>query len=655
MNAHTHTPRPLGIALALSAALALALFFRVYQIDRIPPPSLQVDEAFYGVDALHVMQGQHAIFFEGNYGREPLFIYLAAGWFSLFGISPVTFRLLSGLIGTLTLLAMFWMGREVFWDDRGPADGIGLVAATLSAFLYANVSFGRSAQRVITFPLFVALVMAALARCLRTRRARDAALTGVLLGASLYTYSAIRVLPIAVALAFGLWWLWERDSRFLVNGALVAGLSLVVFAPLGLYFLANPDSFFFRASQVVAAEGLDVHVTRTLRMFASRGDADLAINLPKRPLLDHIQAAFGLLGLAVGWIRRPRRAWVLTLLVLVVMLIPSIISVDAPVFGKSLGSVPPLLLLLAVGLATPLEWAWRWANTRGRLGKWAAAGLTVAAAVALVSSMWITFRDYFLIYGHWGELPLVFQQDLTSMGDLIRGLPAGERILISPFHDIPATLTFALHGDDPRVTAYDGRACVVMPDTRARSATYLVILEDHNTLPALLQYAPNGQAADTRYFLFYQVPSGTRMQPTPQFLLHARWAEPIELLGYDVGSPAKSALPLTFYWRAVGQIAEPYTVFVHLVPAGQDAPNLRAQHDAPPCDASYATQNWQAGDVVAEHISLDLPADLPSGDYALRVGLYHTYLNTRLAVTSADQPAQDDTLLVGTVHLAGAK
>lgn len=655
MNACKRAPRPQSIALALSAALALAVFFRVYQIDRIPPPSLHVDEAFYGVDAIHVMQGQHAVFFEGNNGREPLFIYLAAGWFSLFGIGPVTFRLLSCLIGTLTVLAMFWLGREVFWDDRGPANGTGLAAAILSAFLYANVSFGRSAQRVILYPLMVALVTAAMARCLRTRRARDAALTGVLLGASFYTYSAVRIFPIAVGLAFGLWWLWERDSRFLVNLVLVVGVSLAISAPLGLYFLANPDSFFFRASQVVTAERLEVQVLRTLRMFGYRGDADLSINLRRRPLLDPIQAAWGLLGLAVGWVRGPHRAWVLTLLVLAVTLIPPVISMDAPAFGKSLGSVPPLLLLLAVGLATPLEWAWRWVKTNGQRGKWVAVDLTAAAAVALTGSIWITFRDYFLIYGRWGELPLVFQQDLTSMGNLILGLPADERILISPFHNMPATLTFTLHGDDPRVTAYDGRACVVMPDTRARNATYLVILEDHNTLPALIRHAPNGQTVDTKYFLFYQVLSGTRMQPMPQFPLQARWAEPIELLGYDIGLPAGGAFPMILYWRAAGQIEEPYTVFVHLVMEGQNAPQLRAQYDAPPCNTSYATQDWQVGDIVAEYIRLGLPADIPAGDYALRVGLYHTYLYTRLALISADHPSQDHALLAGTVHLAGTE
>ena len=656
MNARTHAPRPLGVALALSAALALAVFFRVYQIDRIPPPSLQVDEAFYGVDAIHVMQGQHAIFFEANYGREPLFIYLAAGWMSLFGVSPVTLRLLSGAIGTATVLATFWLGREVFWDERGPADGVGLAAAALSAFLFVNVAYGRSAQRIILFPLFVTLVMAALARCLRTRQARDVVLTGILVGVSLYTYSAIRVLPLAVALAFVMWWVLERDARFLAHGALAALVALVVFAPLGFYFVTHPDSFLFRAADTMTTERLDVNLVQVMRLFAVRGDKDMAINLPKRPLLDSVQLALGLIGLGLGWIRRPRRAWALTLLVFAVMLVPPLISAG-PAFGRTWGSIPPLLLLAGAGLATPLEWAWRRTGADGSRRKLAAAGLTLIASIALIYSVWLTYRDYFLVYGRLGELSLVFQQDLTAMGNLIRTLPADERILVSPFHVMPATLTFALHGDDPRITLYDGRACVVLPDTRVRGASYLVILEDHNSLPALLRYAPGGRATDTHQFMLYQVPAGTTMQPVPQQPIRARWAEPIELLGYDVGQPTSGALPMVLYWQALDPIEEPYTAFVHLVKTGpgDSTPKLAAQHDAPPCDASYPTQAWRAGDIVEQHLSIRLAPDPAPGDYALRVGLYHTYLDTRLALTSADQPIQDDTIAVGIVHLGGTK
>jgi hypothetical protein len=91
---------------------------------------------------------------------------------------------------------------------------------------------------------------------------------------------------------------------------------------------------------------------------------------------------------------------------------------------------------------------------------------------------------------------------------------------------------------------------------------------------------------------------------------------------------------------------------VHLGPADRAQP--LAQHDAPPCGDSYATQYWQVGDVVQECIAIQLAPDL-SGGYSLRIGLYHTCLNTRLAITSADRPSQDDAILMGTVRLGGTK
>jgi hypothetical protein len=39
-------------------------------------------------------------------------------------------------------------------------------------------------------------------------------------------------------------------------------------------------------------------------------------------------------------------------------------------------------------------------------------------------------------------------------------------------------------------------------------------------------------------------------------------------------------------------------------------------------DNGYPTRYWRAGDVITQDLTLDLPADLPAGDYLLRVGQY---------------------------------
>jgi 4-amino-4-deoxy-L-arabinose transferase-like glycosyltransferase len=142
---------------------------------------LNYDEAYYAVDALHVLQGQHAIFFPGNNGHEPLYIYLEAGMFKLFGVSAVTVRVLSALLGIATVLAVFWAGAEIFWHDPAPGRATGLLSALALAGLYWHISYSRGGLRVISFPLFETLAMGAVARSLRTKGLRLRR-SGLLLG-----------------------------------------------------------------------------------------------------------------------------------------------------------------------------------------------------------------------------------------------------------------------------------------------------------------------------------------------------------------------------------------------------------------------------------------------------------------------------------------
>jgi len=79
--------------LALILITALAALLRFWQLKTIPP-GFHYDEAFEALEAWRVLTqpGYHPIFFPGNFGLEPLFIYLTALAFRLFGASPFTMR-----------------------------------------------------------------------------------------------------------------------------------------------------------------------------------------------------------------------------------------------------------------------------------------------------------------------------------------------------------------------------------------------------------------------------------------------------------------------------------------------------------------------------------------------------------------------------------
>ncbi|MCX7669592.1 MAG: hypothetical protein N2439_05925, partial [Anaerolineae bacterium] len=95
----------------LLAALAAGL--RFWRLDAIPP-GFHYDEAYEALEAWRVLTrpDYRPIFFPGNFGVEPMFIYLTALAFRLFGETPTVMRGVAAAIGTLTVLALFGLGRE---------------------------------------------------------------------------------------------------------------------------------------------------------------------------------------------------------------------------------------------------------------------------------------------------------------------------------------------------------------------------------------------------------------------------------------------------------------------------------------------------------------------------------------------------------------
>jgi len=120
------------------------------------------------------------------------------------------------------------------------------------------------------------------------------------------------------------------------------------------------------------------------------------------------------------------------------------------------------------------------------------------------------------------------------------------------------------------------------------------------------------------------------------------FADHVSLAGYDLSyAIADNVLSITLYWQATGDVAADYTAFVHLV---SSAGELVAQHDSPP---NLSTSLWLPGVPVADTHTLTLPAELPPGDYEVRLGLYHWPDLERVpVVVPGCRNASDDALLL---------
>jgi len=144
--------------------------------------------------------------------------------------------------------------------------------------------------------------------------------------------------------------------------------------------------------------------------------------------------------------------------------------------------------------------------------------------------------------------------------------------------------------------------------------------------------------------------------PRPAYQVDASLGNLVRLVGYDlrpVTCDEEATLTpgcwfgIVLYWQAQQNMAQDYTVFVHVVTrteAGEE--RLLAQRDTMPDSAAYPTRNWQAGEVVIDPVRVLLPRDMPTGAFDLLVGMYDPASLQRVPVVGAAGEVLDDKVVL---------
>lgn len=112
------------------------------------------------------------------------------------------------------------------------------------------------------------------------------------------------------------------------------------------------------------------------------------------------------------------------------------------------------------------------------------------------------------------------------------------------------------------------------------------------------------------------------VEPTPSVKQDANFANSIALVGYDLSAKeikAGEPLVVTLYWKAVGKLEKPYTVFVQLLGA---TPPPAAQKDSQPLGGGRPTQTWVEGEYLTDPYTLEIKPDVPPGEYRILIGWY---------------------------------
>jgi 4-amino-4-deoxy-L-arabinose transferase-like glycosyltransferase len=122
----------------------------------------------------------------------------------------------------------------------------------------------------------------------------------------------------------------------------------------------------------------------------------------------------------------------------------------------------------------------------------------------------------------------------------------------------------------------------------------------------------------------------------------------VQLLGYNIesGFHPGDNIHLTLFWQCLEEMEQSYTVFTHLVDAGD---NIVAQKDNPPVDGFYPTTKWEVREIVRDQYDLVIPSGVPSGEYRLKVGMYLAETGERLNVLKDGVPLPDYQILLAAV------
>src|SRR5574341_694327 len=150
------TSRQRHVLILLVVLIFVAAWLRLWRLTELPP-GVWYDEAYYAMDALWILETRSPqVFFIGNNGREPLWQYLAAISMAVLGVRPYAFRLVSVLVGIVTLPLMYRWLVTLFFPDPNRS-WLALIATTGYAFSFWQVMMSRTGYRVTVFPPFVIL------------------------------------------------------------------------------------------------------------------------------------------------------------------------------------------------------------------------------------------------------------------------------------------------------------------------------------------------------------------------------------------------------------------------------------------------------------------------------------------------------------------
>jgi 4-amino-4-deoxy-L-arabinose transferase-like glycosyltransferase len=687
--------------LALGLIVLLGAILRFYQLESIPV-GLSGDEGADGLGARRILSGEELpLFITEDFGEEPMHTYLVALSFALWGVRLWAIRFVSAAIGIITIPVVFWLARELLRQEERLPSPVPIISAFFLATSYWHIIYSRAGLEVVALPLFSSALIYFLWRGIRTERRRAFVVSGLILGASLYSYRGARFLPILLTLFFGGWVILSRDfrRRHLVNLVLVALVAAIVCAPLGAYAIAHPDIFFARELHVSVfnpdwdrgspLQAFSYAALKTLGMFNFQGDPEFDRNPGRRPVLDPVSSLCFLVGLAVvlwRW-RRPHRLFIVVWFL--VMALPGAFTAEAlPHFHRGIGALPPLCLLCAFGAV--------WLTERlGTAIPWRGARATSAAVLCLIllAATVLSCRDYFSPWQQRLDQGQIIGRSLIEAAEVMNATRIPDGVWILPASSLrPRNLpyyevSFLYDGPEPEHTltvdeetapaelsqisqGYQRAAVINWKEYVLEEAYNSLNSDPKGLLDFLLRKYGRHMRTDPHEsfdLMIYELPAATEfaIQESSE-PLSADFGGQLQLEGIAFGGSSlhttsteeeaeSKILPsgkegwVVLQWRALADLEADYKVAVYLLDGqgrvvGQTDKLLLSNY-------LETTSRWDARQLEMDYYTLPCQPATPPGKYTVQVAVYDANSMDSLSVFDAETGAYRTSVAIGELQV----
>ncbi len=666
--------------------LALAACFRLYQIGHVPPGP-HYDEAAAALDALDVLDGRHMIFSPRSYGREMLFVYVAAPLVALLGPTLLALRLPIALVGTLTVLATYLLARELFdEEEKRKAQVTALLAALFLAISFWHLALNHLSFRANYLPLTEVLCFLFLWRAVRTGRPGAYVASGFFLGLSLYTYTSARFVPIVLVVFFSVLLLTRKGRELIIprwrSWVLLGIVALLVFAPLLTYFVSHSEDFMLRARGVSILNphlhqgdlgGLFVRsLLGNLGLFGFAGDENWVYNIPGRPGLDLVQAVLFWLGLVLCLTRWRQPRYLFLVVWWLIMLLPSILAPDPiPHSLRAIGTLPVVCIISAralAGLLSPLPLRSRRLRTAIPLA------LLAVLPFYLLWAGYNTWHDYFDDWRQREEVYYAYYGHMADLAEQINRDTDPEAVYIFPvnydrrgedYREYPLELLHRSSVPFHYIFVDDATVARDLTDISAgKSRVHLIVWTHGNhvdadprqVLPFFLEKF--GQKVEERAFrgyriVTYELPSAAVdfAAPFDFAAVQASFGHELRLVAqaHDPSTPSGETTLIALRWQTQQAPAHDYKASLRLF---DEQGHLAGQSDTWLLSNEHqATGRWEPGQVVTSyHLLPTLPATVP-GTYQLYLALYDPETLTQVQLMDEEGVPVGDRLALGPVEI----